>query len=225
MNKIKAIAAGMAAVMSVSLLASCAGGAGSKTVVKEDDPWYESSRFLLERDQLLSEFIEGSCVAANDDNVFYLYSLYDMDATDDYRRTVLDTYDNSGKLISSKEIDDSAFNVISGVKDIRVSDDGKTADVISTTWGNQTFQTSRLTIDLESGKVTDEIRSLVEKATASLLGVEYTPVAVIGHSQGLLGRAAVADGGRSDAEMLAVAPLIGALIDVLEVGVLLEVVL
>ena len=157
MNKIKAIAAGMAAVMSVSLLASCAGGAGSKTVVKEDDPWYESSRFLLERDQLLSEFIEGSCVAASGDNVFYLYSLYDMDATDDYRRTVLDTYDNSGKLISRKEIDDSAFNLISGVKDIKISDDGKTADVIASTWGNQSFQTSWLKIDLESGTVTDEI--------------------------------------------------------------------
>ena len=158
MNKIKTIAAGMAAIMSVSLLASCAGGAGSKTTVKEDDPWYESSRFLLERDQKFSEFIEGSCVGASDNNIYYLYSLYDMEGTDDYRRTVLDTYDNSGKLISSKEIDDSAFNVISGVKDIKVSDDGKTADVIASTWGSQAFHTSRLVIDLESGKVTDEIR-------------------------------------------------------------------
>jgi hypothetical protein len=158
MNKIKTIAAGMAAIMSVSLLASCAGGAGSKTTVKEDDPWYESSRFLLERDQKFSEFMEGSCVGASDNNIYYLYSLYDMEGTDDYRRTVLDTYDNSGKLISSKEIDDSAFNVISGVKDIKVSDDGKTADVIASTWGSQAFHTSRLVIDLESGKVTDEIR-------------------------------------------------------------------
>ncbi len=158
MNKIKTIAAGMAVIMSVSLLASCAGGAGSKTTVKEDDPWYESSRFLLERDQKFSEFMEGSCVGASDNNIYYLYSLYDMEGTDDYRRTILDTYDNSGKLISSKEIDDSAFNVISGVKDIKVSDDGKTADVIASTWGSQAFHTSRLVIDLESGKVTDEIR-------------------------------------------------------------------
>ncbi|GGG25249.1 type I polyketide synthase [Rhodococcoides trifolii] len=44
-------------------------------------------------------------------------------------------------------------------------------------------------------------------------GLDYTttaPVAVIGHSQGLLAEAAVADAGRSDAEMLAVAQLVGA---------------
>ena len=158
MHKIKALAAGMAAVMSLTLLASCAGKGAANQIVQETDPWYDSSRFLLERDQKPSEFIEGSCVGASSNNIYYLYSLYDMEATDDYRRTLLDTYDNSGKLISSKEIDDSAFNDITGVRDIRLSDDGKTADVISTTWGNQAFYTARLVIDLESGKVTDEIR-------------------------------------------------------------------
>ncbi|MBR4430125.1 MAG: hypothetical protein IKS75_02405, partial [Clostridiales bacterium] len=127
MHKIKALAAGMAAVMSLTLLASCAGKGAANQIVQETDPWYESSRFLLERDQKPSEFIEGSCVGASSSNIYYLYSLYDMEATEDYRRTLLDTYDNSGKLISSKEIDDSAFNDITGVRDIRLSDDGKTA--------------------------------------------------------------------------------------------------
>ena len=158
MNKIKAIAAGLAAIMSVSLLASCAGGIGSATVVKEDDPWYDSSRFLIERDKNPSEFIQGKCVAASDEYVYYLYSLYDVVNWEACRRTVMDTYDYSGKLVSRKEIDDSSFNVIDVVQDIRLCDDGKTAELIAVTWGDQSFQSARLTLDLENAKITNEVR-------------------------------------------------------------------
>ncbi|MGB7364162.1 MAG: fatty acid synthase subunit beta domain-containing protein, partial [Rhodococcus sp. (in: high G+C Gram-positive bacteria)] len=60
------------------------------------------------------------------------------------------------------------------------------------------------------GVLLTQIAALRALAVQGLDYTETRPVAVIGHSQGVIAEAAVADSGRSDAEMLAVAQLIGA---------------
>ena len=50
MGKTRFFAIVMAIVMLASMLTSCKSGTIGRNVVKEDDPWYDTVRFKLERD-------------------------------------------------------------------------------------------------------------------------------------------------------------------------------
>ena len=157
MRKPKALAALTAVLMSLSFFASCA-----KTPVElgteevgDSDPWYGSVRIVPDKDLGPSEMLMGTCAAASDDKVFYMYSAYDMVDYDNCRRTVLNTYDNGGELMSSTEVTGGDPYVINAVMAMRAGSDGKTAEVIADTWGNQGFQTSLIKIDLDTAEITD----------------------------------------------------------------------
>ena len=73
MRKSRMPAAAMAIVMLMPMLMSCSSGKKSSNVVKADDPWYETTRFQLEKD--LQPYSEegGSLIGTSDDKIFYMY--------------------------------------------------------------------------------------------------------------------------------------------------------
>lgn len=86
MKRIRVIAFAMTVIMLQSLLPACSAKTKEVTVVKEDDPWYESSRFVLENDQLPTEMITGSVVSYSNGSIYHLYSLTNLADYDNYRR-------------------------------------------------------------------------------------------------------------------------------------------
>ena len=158
MIKTKAAAVFMVAIMSLLLFTSCSKRTVKATVVKGNDPWYSSSRFKLDRDIKPSEFVAGDCCAASNDKIFFIYSLYEISDKDDCRRTVLDTYDDSGELLDRKQLTPPRGYDIDSLKDIQIDPEGKTANAIAVVWGKQAFDTGRLEIDLETGKVSDFVK-------------------------------------------------------------------
>ena len=158
MIKTKAAAVFMVAIMSVSLFTSCSRRKVKATTVRENDPWYSSCRFKLEKDIKPSEFVSGDCSGASNDKIFYMYTLYEISDKEDCRRTVLDTYDDSGELLDRKQLTCPRGMTIDSLKDIQIDPEGNTANVIATVWGKQSFDTGRLEIDLETGKASDLVR-------------------------------------------------------------------
>ena len=92
----------LAVSMLAPMITSCAKSNTKNIVVKEDDPWYESVRFDLETDKLPSEMIDSSVVTYGNDKLYHLYSLTNLSDYDNYRRTMLDTYDSNGNLLNQK---------------------------------------------------------------------------------------------------------------------------
>lgn len=86
----------------MSLFTSCRAEKNGKKTVKADDPWFETTRFRLEKDIKKNDDFNPSCVCASADRIFNLYSeSYDGWATS---RTVLDVYDDSGSLLDRKTV-------------------------------------------------------------------------------------------------------------------------
>ena len=90
----------MAVVMLMPVLTSCkVSGKGGNIVVKASDPWYETTKFLLEKDLRETDKVNNTQLCASDDKIFYLYTATDAMWT---TRTVLDTYDDNGNLLKRK---------------------------------------------------------------------------------------------------------------------------
>ena len=88
--------------MLMPALMSCRGVKTKKDVVKEDDPWFETTRFKLEKDIRKYETVGDSEVCTSNDRLFSIYPLTkDMWGS---CRTVLDTYDFAGNLLERKEL-------------------------------------------------------------------------------------------------------------------------
>ena len=74
MGKIRFLSAVVAIAMLMPMLTSCKSGKIGKKVVKEDDPWYESTRFELSQDLEQYNCIGGAYeLCSSTDKVFYLY--------------------------------------------------------------------------------------------------------------------------------------------------------
>ena len=151
MKKIKATALAMAVVMLVPLLLSCSKKSSKSNTVKKDDPWYESYRFELERDQKPTEMLSGSVVTYSNGNVYHLYCLTNLADYDNYRRTILDTYDSNGKKINSFNIADPEGYGIDDIMAVRIKEDGITAEAVVTIFKTGGFATAVLDIDLTNG--------------------------------------------------------------------------
>ncbi|MDO4421118.1 MAG: hypothetical protein Q4C15_03620 [Eubacteriales bacterium] len=145
----------LAVSMLAPMITSCAKSNTKNIVVKEDDPWYESVRFDLETDKLPSEMIDSSVVTYGNDKLYHLYSLTNLSDFDNYRRTMLDTYDSNGNLLNQIKVTDPGNYSITMINNIKPGKDGNTAEAIAELFGASGFETAIITIDLISGEAKD----------------------------------------------------------------------
>ena len=128
MRRLKAVSMAMVFVMLLPLFASCSTVRKKSTVVKADDPWYETTKFKLEFDKRSNEQHERSCVCASDENIFSIYTLSSGQYSS--ARTVLDTYDLYGNLLSRKEVSCPNEKTIFSVYCCTSDPEGKTVNVL-----------------------------------------------------------------------------------------------
>ena len=144
----------ISSLLAVSLIApmlmSCAKKSGNLTV-SEKDPWYESTRFSLKIDKESSEMIDSSTVSYSNGKVYHLYSLTNLADYDNYRRTMLATYDDKGNQLSSLKITDPENYAIDRIISVKPDAEGKTLEAIVEVYGAKSFQTAIIKIDIESG--------------------------------------------------------------------------
>lgn len=143
----------MAVVMAQPLLLSCT-AKKKELVVNEDDPWYESCRFNLETDQLDTELLEGSVVSYTNGKLYHLYSLINIEDYENYRRSLLDTYDEKGNLLNRISLKNPGSYELNRVLAIRPKD-GNKAEAVADLFAKGGFENAVVDIDLETGDVTD----------------------------------------------------------------------
>ncbi len=153
MKSIKVTAFAMAVLMLHPMLLSCAKNK-SVSLVKEDDPWYESYRFKLQSEKLDSEMLTTSVVSYSDGKLCHLYSLINLADYDNYNRTILDTYDEGGNLLNRIELDKQPGFTVTGIDAVR-SKDGNTIEAVAEVFTVQAFETSVIDIDIESGEISN----------------------------------------------------------------------
>lgn len=102
MRRLKPVAIAMVFVMLMPMLMSCSSSIKKSTVVKADDPWYETTKFKLDFNIRKDEQQDNSCVCACEDRIFSIYTLSSGQYSSS--RTVLDTYDMNGNLINRKDV-------------------------------------------------------------------------------------------------------------------------
>ena len=170
----------LAVCMLTTVFTSC-----SKTnkdiIVREDDPWFESVRFELNNDQKSTEMLDSSIVSYSNGRVYHLYSLTDLADYDDYRRTVLTTYDDQGNELSSVRLKDPANYVIDSIISARPDKDGKTLEAVAEVFAPGNFSTAVCKIDLESGSVTSV--KLLQKEQGKALELSAGGMDVYGVSE------------------------------------------
>ncbi len=158
MRKLKLSAFAMALIMLVPMLMSCSKGKERSAVVKEDDPWYESTRFVLDKDVNSSEFVEGSaCICAGSNRIYSLYTVYNNGDNEDSkrRRTLLDVYDDGGTLLNRVEVNTSGNYEISGILAIKSDPEGKNLETVARMWATGGFVTGMVSIDTETGEISE----------------------------------------------------------------------
>ena len=160
MMKEKAVSSLLAVCLFATVLVSCT-KTGKEQVVREDDPWFESTRFELDTDQKATEMMESSIVSYCNGKVYHLYSLTNLADYDDYRRTMLTTYDEHGNELSSIRLEDPVNYVLSSIIAVRPDADGKTLEAAAEVFAPGYFANAICKIDIESGKVTST--KLMEK--------------------------------------------------------------
>ena len=152
MRNKKKIAFALALSMLAPMLMSCAKNSAKDITVRSDDPWHETVRFDLETDRQQSEMVDSSVVTYGNDRLYHLYSLYNLTDYTNYRRSMLDTYDSNGNLLSRVKITDPVNYTIDRIQGIKPGKDGNTAEVILDLFAPGGFETAVLTIDLTSGE-------------------------------------------------------------------------
>ena len=145
----------MAVILAVSMLmptlAACS-KAAKNTTVKKNDTWFESTRFGLKPDILNTEMVESSAVSYGGGKVYHVYSLTNLADYDNYRRTMLDTYDDKGNLLSHVKVEDPANYAIDSIKTVNTPDSNNKAEAIAVLFAPGGFDTAILSIDLNTGK-------------------------------------------------------------------------
>ena len=161
MRKTKAVAMALAAVMLISLLTSCSASLKKSTVVKEDDPWYESTLFLIEKDSRTDNAETFSCMCTSDDRIFYLYC-FSKDRWGS-SLTVIDTYDIDGKLLNRQDVSCPDGARLCAIHSINTDPEGKAVNAIVTFLGERNYGPAFTCIDPETGKLTVTKEALTKK--------------------------------------------------------------
>ena len=161
MRRIKVFSVIMTAVMLMPVLMSCSKAKTKANVVKEDDPWYESTKFKLSDDLGQNASLGGTNeICTSDDRIYYLYCFSrTMWAT---TKTVLDTYDYSGNMIDRKELPDSDDFRIYSIYSVSADPGRKTVDAVVRLRENNKNRDCFLSIDTETGAIS-EVKDLLSK--------------------------------------------------------------
>ena len=125
MGKTRFFAIVMAIVMLAPMLMSCHAGKSKNSIVKADDPWYESSRFELAQDLGQFDMIGSADVyCASDDKVFYMYCY----TTDRWAssKTVIDSYDFDGNLVKRTRVSYPEGFMIDYIRSVHADPEGTT---------------------------------------------------------------------------------------------------
>ena len=168
MKKTKLLAAAMAVFMLMPLFTSCSSsGKKGANVVKADDPWYESTKFELDRNFKKEEYDICNDFCVSNDKIFSLYG-----ATSDgwaTTRTMLDTYDFEGNLIKRQKITLPDNRMIFDVCGTNVDPEGKTIKTVIQFMADRSC--ALVEIDIESGTVTS-MKELLSEAAKRVLKPE-----------------------------------------------------
>ena len=151
MKKQKCLALILAAAMLVPVFSSCSKKA-KNTTVRKDDPWFESSRFDLKTDLKGSEMLGGSTVCYGNGMVYHAYSIINLADYENYRRTMLDTYDDKGNLLSHVKVKDPSNYAIDSIKKLSPPDADNEAEAIAELFAPGGFQSAIIKIDLNTGE-------------------------------------------------------------------------
>ncbi|MBP5654243.1 MAG: extracellular solute-binding protein [Clostridiales bacterium] len=166
MRKIKITAAVLAVTMLMPILTSCSSGNKATTVVKEDDPWYESTKFKLNRDIRENEAEGNSVVCSSNDRVFSLYcSSGDLWAT---TRTVLDAYDLEGNLANRVEVSPPEGYYVTSIYSMSADPDGKTVNAAVYLNEAKDYGAAFVSIDTQTGELT-KINNIFSKEASAVL--------------------------------------------------------
>ena len=160
MRKIKPVAIAMVFIMLMPMLMSCSSSIKKNTVVKADDPWYESTRFEIKEDIRQNEIKNSDCLCASNDKLFNIYNM----TADNWgsSRTVLDTYDLNGNLLKRQEVSCPDNSYILAIESVIVSSDGKSLNAIVAYLGFDKPGPIFTSIDTETGKLSN-IRAAYSK--------------------------------------------------------------
>ena len=169
MKKVRPFAMTMVMVMLLTILSSCSSVTKADNVVKEDDPWFESTRFEItpevgKNDQM------GQCgICASDDRIFSVYCYSgDLWASS---RTMMDIFDLEGNLIDRQEItcpEIPGFHIMN-VYSLVASPDGK--KLKAGVWYNAEGERGIVFVDVDtdSGKVSD-MKDIISKEVEEIVG-------------------------------------------------------
>ena len=165
MGKIKPATIILVIVMLASVLASCsAPGKKGKNVIKADDPWYESTRFKLDKSLRKNDRMLSAKICTGDDRFYSIYtSTNDSYAT---TRIVLDSYDYSGKRVGRTVVtypEMENFRVYD-IYSVSADPDGKTLKTILSLSASGKVSSIFADIDIETGIVTNMKKLLSGKA-------------------------------------------------------------
>ena len=166
MRKIKITAVVLAVTMLMPILTSCSSGNKATTVVKEDDPWYESTKFKLNRDIRENEAEGNSVVCSSNDRVFSMYcSSGDLWAT---TRTVLDAYDLEGNLANRVEVSPPEGYYVTSIYSMSADPDGKTVNAAVYLNEAKDHGAAFVSIDTQTGELT-KINNIFSKEASAVL--------------------------------------------------------
>ena len=170
MKKIKAFAIAMAVIMLMPMFMSCSTVRKKATVVKADDPWYESVRFNLDPAPQAAGAVMYSGLCASDDKLFSLYN-YTTNAWGS-SHTILDVYDLNGNLLNRKEVTCPNDLCTLAIHSISAGPEGKTLNAIIGYLGENSGGPMFTSIDTETGKMTNikeiktkKVKRLVKKGS------------------------------------------------------------
>ena len=150
MLKRKILSSLLAVSLLTPMLMSCA-KKGNNLTVSEKDPWYDSVRFTLKTDQKPSEMLDSSIVSYSNGKVYHLYSLTNLADYDNYRRTMLTTYDDKGNELSTIKVKNPANYAIDRLISVKPDTGGKNLEAVVEVFSTGSFDTAVVIIDTESG--------------------------------------------------------------------------
>lgn len=192
MRKIKPVVIAMAIIMLMQMLTSCSSDKKSADVIKEDDPWYDTVKFKLDKEYKKTDQIGGEEVFTSNDRIFSLYcASSDVWATS---KTYLDAYDYEGNLIKRQKVTVENGCRIQSVYSAAADPEGKNIKAVVYLNSEKMHGFSFVNIDAETGIISDikevfskEVKTAVGK-TGSISDVtnigDYSVVLLLGDYSG-----------------------------------------
>lgn len=167
MGKIKPVVIFMAVVMLTPMLMSCSPAKKKTNVVKEDDPWYESTRFELEKNLKPYEELGRSVECTSGNLIFSIYSKSpDRWGTS---QMILDTYDLDGKRIKHTEVTSPDGARVQDIYAVGSDPEGKTLSAVFFLNYSGRGSFSFADIDVETGVISN-IQEVISKKVKAATG-------------------------------------------------------